>query len=255
MTALIAENGFHQRQRAVGDDLLFEQTPEHQQQPALDVIQIKAVRLNQLAFKLVKARDRALNELREEGDEQRKLRRVLFRRVFGVVDVDEIAHGLERVKADAQRQNQPQRRGILARQRRAPCHHGIQIFEHGQHAEVEQQHREKPDSLRGTRLCFARLFLLGGQFGLVFVQISFAAFADPADFQRARPRRQRRNQDERQREHATGQIEAVAQQEQQHPSKAQRTDVIQRRADEGDGQQDRKRHRIFLFSIVLHWKR
>lgn len=77
VSALIAENGFHQPQRAVGDDLLFEQAPEHQQQPALDVIQIKAVRLNQLAFKLVKARDRALNELREEGDEQRKLRRVL----------------------------------------------------------------------------------------------------------------------------------------------------------------------------------
>ena len=244
--ALVAENRFHQRQGTVGDHLFLEPSPEHQQQAALDTVKVEAVRRDELAFELVKARNRSLNQLREEGDEQRELRRVLLRGVFAVVDVDQVAHRLKGIKADAQRQNQPQRRRAAAQQRRAPRHHGVQILEHGQHAEIQQQHREKPDALARARPGLLSLFRLGGQLGLVLAQVGLSAFADAGDDQRARPCRQRRQGDEGQGGQAAGQIKPVAEQQQQHPAQAQRADVIQRRADKGDSQQDGKRHDSFL---------
>ena len=204
------------------------------------------MRGDELAFQLIKARNRALNELRKEGDEQRKFRRILSGGVFAVVYVDQVAHRLKGIEADAQRQNQPQRRRVSAQQRRAPRHHRVQVFEHGQHAEVEQQHREKPDALTRTRLCLMRLFGFGGQLVLVRAQIGFAALADAGDHQRAGPCCQRGENDERQGGEAAGTIEAIAQQEQQHPAQAQRADVIQRRADQSGGEQNGKRHDKFL---------
>ena len=64
---------------------------------------------------------------------------------------------------------------------------------------------------------------------------------------KSRRRRESWNQgDEGQGGQAAGQIKPVAEQQQQHPAQAQRADVIQRRADKGDSQQDGKRHDSFL---------
>ena len=73
----------------------------------------------ELRGELVVAGDGALNQLREEGDEQREAHGVLLRRVLAVIHVDQVADGLERVKGDAQRQQQVKRpaKGLGCRRR------------------------------------------------------------------------------------------------------------------------------------------
>ena len=239
---LAAENLLDQRKRTVGDDLLFEKAPEDQQCAALDVSKVKAMRLVKLMGELIKARNRSLNQLGEEGHKQRKARRILFRGVFAVVYVDEVAHRLERVKADAQRQKQIERRGGLARQRRAPGKQRTHVFQHRQNAEVEQQHGEEQRALTGTRFGLVRLFLRGVQLGFMLAQIGLALFADPADEQRTRPCAQRGRQNIGQRRQSAVGVIAVADQQKQNPPQAQRADVIQRSAQKGERDQCEKRH-------------
>ena len=240
--ALVAENLLDQRKRTVGDDLLFEKAPEHQQGAALDVPEVKAMRFIKLMGKLIEPRNRSLNQLREEGHEQRKACRVLFRGIFAVVYVDEVAHRLECVEADAQRQKQVERRGGLACQRRAPGEQRAHVFQHRQNAEVEQQHGEEQHALAGTRFCLVRLFLRGIQLGFMLTQIGLALFADPADEQRTRPCAQRGRQNIGQRRQPAVGVITIADQQQQNPPQAQRADVIQRRAQKGERDQCEKRH-------------
>ena len=240
--ALVAEDLFDQRKRTVGDDLLFEEAPEHQQRAALNVPEVKAMRFVKLMGKLIEPRDRSLNQLREEGHEQRKARRILFRGIFAVVYVDEVAHRLERVETDAQRQKQVERRGGFTRQRRAPGEQRTHVFENRKDAEVEQQHGEEQHALTRPRLCLVRLFLGGIQFGFMLTQISLALFANFADEQRARPCAQRGRQNIGQRRQPAVGVIAIADQQQQNPPQAQRADVIQRRAQKGERDQCEKRH-------------
>ena len=51
------------------------------------------------------ALDRARDELREEGDEEREVEEVARRGDAAAIDVDRVAHGLERVEGDADRQH------------------------------------------------------------------------------------------------------------------------------------------------------
>ena len=53
--------------------------------------------------------DGALDQLREKSDKQQKFCEILFSRVAAAVAVDQIPDSLKRVKADAQRQDKPQR--------------------------------------------------------------------------------------------------------------------------------------------------
>ena len=231
---LPAEHRADQRERAVGDDLLFEEAPEHEQRAALDVCNVEAVRRLQLGGELIKARDRALNQLREEGDEQRKLRRVPLRRVFAVVHVDQIAHRLERVKRDAQRQHQRKRRTSHGRQQRRG------VLEQREHAEVEQQHGIKDRALAAFGLRLERLFARRVQFGPAGLERRLALLADAADAKRARPGGQRRQQDERQRVCAAIGVIRIACQQQEHPLHAVRAQVVQRRAQEGECNQGKE---------------
>ena len=128
----------------VSDDLLFEEAPEHQDEAAADVGQIEPVARSELRRERVIAADWTLNELREKGDKQRKPEDIALRRVFAVVHVDEIAHRLEGIKGNAQRHEEPDgRRAAFAHQavqsgeRRR--RRGGDVFEHRQHAEIEQQ--------------------------------------------------------------------------------------------------------------------
>ncbi len=85
----------------------------------------------ELFFQLIIAPDRPLNQLGKKRDEQRKPRQVFLRRIFAVVHIQQIAHRLKRVKADAQRQQQPKRR------RSEPAAHVVRIFERRQQAEIK----------------------------------------------------------------------------------------------------------------------
>ena len=183
---------------------------------------------------LVKARDRALNQLWEEGDKQRKLRRVPLRRVFAVVHVDQVAHRLERVKRDAQRQQQVERRTAHGREQRRG------VLEQRQHAEVEQQHGPKDRALAASGLHLERLFACGVQLGPARLEHSLALLADAADTKRARPGGQRRQEDEGQRICAAIGVIRIATKQQEHPPHAVRAQVVQRRAQEGECDQGKE---------------
>ena len=236
----------NERQRAVGDDLLFEETPKHEQRGALDVFDVKAVRLLELGAELVIAADGALNELREKGDVERKACGVALGGVLAVVDVDQVAHGLERVKRNAQGQQQVERgrRGGLPGEafckRRAPGKDRLQILERGENAEVEQQRQPEEHALAGADALLVRFFGLRIQLGAVFAQIRLARFANAADEKRAAKRAGRGDQDKGQGAQAVVGVKRIADQQQQHPAHAQRAQVVQPCAQAGKEHERKK---------------
>ena len=165
----------HQRQRTVGDHLFLKKAPEHEQRAALYPAKIKLVRRDQLRRKLIIPRDRALNQLRKEGNKQRKPRRILFRPVLAVMHVDQVTHRLECVKGNAQRQKQPKRLGAQRRK------HGRSILEQRQYTKVEQQHRIKDHPLPLFHLRFKRLLFIGRKRGALRLQARFALLRNTLD--------------------------------------------------------------------------
>ena len=218
------KHGADHRQDAVGNNHLFGKPPEHQQKCARH-IDLPAVL--QLLFQLIVSPDRALNQLREKRNEQREPREILLRRIFAVVYVQQIAHGLERVKADAQRQQQPQRR------RAEPAAHVVRIFERGQQPEVQQQRRQHDRALSAPRRRADRLF----PFLFRRLEPRLPAFADSGNRQRGQPRRARRRQNERQPRKASGCVKAVAGQQQNNPADFCRAEMVDRRAGKAVGGQ------------------
>ena len=214
------KHGADQRQRAVGDHLFLEIAPEHEQRAAREIVKLEAAGLGQLVCQLVVPGNRALNELGEEGDKQRKLCGILFRGIFAVGYVDQVAHRLEGVKRDAQRQKQPQRRTAQHFQ------HGRGVLDQGQHAEVEQQHRPEDDALTLLGLGLERLFAGGVKLGLAGFEFGLAFFADAANRQRACPCGQGGQQHEGQRAHAAPGIVKIADQQQKHPFEAAGRQIV-----------------------------
>ena len=220
---LRAEDGVHRRQRAVRDDHLLEQAPNHQQKAALQVVPVKGMALPKLRRELIVAPDRSLDELREERDEQRESCRILLRRVLAAVHVDQVAHRLERVERNAQRQQKPQRRCAK------PAEHVVRVLEHGENGKVEHQHAEKPDALTTLCLGLELLFLFLRHRRLFGPDALLRPLADAADAQRGQPGGQRGQQDERQAGQRARRVKAIAEREQHHPPEALWHKVIRRR--------------------------
>lgn len=97
----------------------------------------------QLVFQIAVANDGSGDQLRKKQDKGGKIHRVLFRRDFLPVYVDEIGQGLEREKADAQRQR---RLGGQARQPHRAAEKA-RVFIKAQHPDIQrdsQPHGQPP---------------------------------------------------------------------------------------------------------------
>ncbi len=93
----------------VGDDQFFEETPGHSFESAGDAVIIKWMNLAKLMDKVLRALDRAGDELREKHD----VRGIGYEVVFGflpaAIDFHDIAQALERMKGEANRQDDARR--------------------------------------------------------------------------------------------------------------------------------------------------
>src|SRR5215831_14040683 len=102
-------NGIDDRGRAIGDDRLLEETPEHPAEAAHGAIEVPAVLDLELWEELVRAHDGARDEVRKKRDEEREVTEVRLRLALPAIDVDHVAYGLERIKRDSDRQHEIQR--------------------------------------------------------------------------------------------------------------------------------------------------
>ena len=217
---------------AVGDDELFEKAPEDQLCAEADVVKVIFVLVIELVRQLVVHADRALNDLREEGHEQRELADVALGGHFFAVDVEHVAHGLERVKRDAQRQQQPD---VAERDRqphgRKERLHGLGkeviVFEHGEDAEVQQQDGDHERLAAGLAALFVRLALLALPVLLVRGDGLLHARGHGVHAACAEVGRERRHDDKAHVAQAHERVKRVAADQQHHPLEPLRHEVVQ----------------------------
>ena len=186
----------------------------------------------ELVRQLVVHADRALNDLREEGHEQRELADVALGGHFFAVDVEHVAHGLERVKRDAQRQQQPD---VAERDRqphgRKERLHGLGkeviVFEHGEDAEVQQQDGDHERLAAGLAALFVRLTLLALPVLLVRGDGLLHVRGHSVHAAGAEVGRERRHDDKAHVAQAHERVKRVAADQQHHPLKPLRHEVVQ----------------------------
>ena len=93
------------RREVVGEHHLLEDADQHEEQSFGGVARAAVARLDHLGQERRRAHDGSRDQMREEADEEREVPQVLRGRRFPAVDIDRVAHRLERVEADAGRQN------------------------------------------------------------------------------------------------------------------------------------------------------
>ena len=217
---------------AVGDDELLEKAPQDQLRAVADVVKVIFVRVIELVRQLVVHADRALNDLREEGHEQRELADVALGGDLLAIDVQHIAHGLERVKRDAQRQQQPD---VAERDRqphgREERLHGLGkeviVFQHGKDAEVEHQDADHECLAAGLAALFICLAFLALPVLLVRGDGLLHARGHGVHAAGAEVGRERRDDDKAHVPQAHERVKRVAADEQHHPLEPLRHQVVQ----------------------------
>ena len=155
----VAENRVDVDRGAVGDNDLFKETQQHNQQAVARTPEIEIMRFGELPEQTVAALNRAGHQLGKERDEQRIAEKIGFGLRPTLVDVDHVAQRLEGEEADAHRQ---QNIHLRQTQRKAQCAaHAVQnvdehagIFEIAEHAEVEDDAADEHRFAR-LRLCNA----------------------------------------------------------------------------------------------------
>lgn len=96
----------------VRDHQLFKITPGHQLEPVGRVFIVEASLRFELRQKGSCAADGACQKLREEGDKEGVVAEVPLRPDFSLIDVDQIAHGLEKVKGNTRGQQDFHGQGV-----------------------------------------------------------------------------------------------------------------------------------------------
>ena len=89
--------------------------------------------------------DRPRDELRKHGDVCRKVDEIALHRNFAAIDVDEVAHDLEGVKADADGQRDLQKRHRNPGQGVQIRDHKIGVFKIREHRKAQYHARRKAD--------------------------------------------------------------------------------------------------------------
>ena len=176
----------------------------------------------QLRRQLREITDWPLDDLREERDKQQHPRNVLLRRAFLPVDIHQVSHGLERIKRDAQRRNQPQ--GPMdrpaAQQRCRPVElgqHKVAILKHSKQAEIQKQRRDHNGLAPGLVPSLIGLLFLPAQLFLIRFQISLLLGGQAADPTSAAIGRERGKENIGPILQPSGAVENGTGQKQQHP--------------------------------------
>ena len=125
----------------VGDHQLLEEAPADQPEPALRLVDREPARALDLRQQERGALDRPGHQVRKERDERGDVEQVAARVELAAVDVDRVAHRLERVERDPDRQQDAQRR-LVPRQPHRRQHRvhvvdeEVEVLEEPEHAEV-----------------------------------------------------------------------------------------------------------------------
>ena len=135
----------------IGDDDLLEQAQREGVQARREVVEVEMAvfRVGELRHDLAVQHDRAGDQLREEGDEQRVVENMIARHRAAVA-VDHIGELLEGEERNAQRQREVIQRKMRAEGAVEVVHKEVVVLEIEQHAEVEakaQQHQRQADGL------------------------------------------------------------------------------------------------------------
>ena len=141
--------GGHQLAQHIGKQDLFAQTDGKAPRACTDVLEAEAPRV-QLGLDIGIADDRPGDELREQADERGERREVPLRPDVPAVDVDGVAHGLERIKADAKRQAHACQRQGKAEQAVHRRQEEVGVFEKAEQPEIQK------DGDRQRQLCCPR---------------------------------------------------------------------------------------------------
>ena len=125
---------------------LLEHAPREQVQPAPDGGASRAAVLLELRQEVRRLDDRSRDQLRKEGDVQRKAHQVAADGQLAAIDVDRIAQALKGVKRDADRQDDAQRPRLCdAEQRAEGIDEEIRVLEYAQHRQ-RRRHAQRAQS-------------------------------------------------------------------------------------------------------------
>ena len=139
-------NHIHQRYDHVRDGDLLEITPGNQLRALDGSVRVKAVLLFQLGQQMLRPLDGACQKQRKERDEHSVLPEVRAGLCLSLVDVDDIAQGLEDIEGNSHRQHQVQRhraygQGNARKQIRQRPAQEIEVFKDEQNAQAENEGR------------------------------------------------------------------------------------------------------------------
>ena len=153
----VVQDGIDGLQQHVRNGTFLHEAITDLEQGAARVRGIKRMPLVKLMRQCVETVDGTLYELREERDEQQVLREVSLGVVLAVVRVDDVADRLERVKRDAERQ---QDAGNPVVARNEVVKDRLRVLDVAEDAEVQKQHREQNEPfLADEPLLYGLLFV------------------------------------------------------------------------------------------------
>jgi hypothetical protein len=142
------EHRIDERRQVVGDEHLLEHAPRDEPAAFDHLRGGDHARPRDLGQEQRRAQNRAGDQVRKIGHEQRELDQVRGRRDLAAIHVDDVADRHERVERDADRQNDVDRDRIepppeRGKHRREPAREEVEVLEEPQHAEVEHEARDE----------------------------------------------------------------------------------------------------------------
>ncbi len=160
-----AKNIIHHHRNSVGNDHFFERAPKHKLHTEFHPRIGKFIRAEQLLRKRIETPNRSLYDLREKRYEQRQLCQIPLRLHLFPINVNQVTHGLKRIKRNAQRQKKPEYRQFPAntqprKQRIQVIADKAGIFQYRKYPEVEQERRHKDEPFFSRKSGFPRLSAL-----------------------------------------------------------------------------------------------
>ncbi len=112
ITVYIVEQFIDRDRKRIGDHQFFKIAPCHQLQAVSHIVVREGTLFLILWEQRVRPSDRPGKELREKGNEQRIIPEMLFGRGFAAVNIDQIAHRLEKIKGYARRKQNGHRKRL-----------------------------------------------------------------------------------------------------------------------------------------------
>ena len=137
----------------------FEQAPQRELQAVFDAGKVGMVLFQKLTRQLVIPADRPLQELRKETDEERILSEIPFCPDVSAADINDIAHCLEGVERDPQRQDDSEGQVRKSEQISGCSQKRRDIFQEEQNTEIQHKDQGQHPMRFPARDLFLRLLL------------------------------------------------------------------------------------------------